>query len=207
MKYKKLIQTSVILPNFVSWVVINGLLFAIFSPSSGAISGLLEFFGFTEKIPNIMAEKDTFRLVILFSHIWKNAGMGTIVYLAAIAGVDKELYEAAAIDGAGRLRQMWHITLSSIRSTIIILLIFRVGHVMQAGFDQIFAISNPLVISVADIIDTYVYTIGLEQRNFTQATAAGLFQSLIGLVLVLITNTIANRYDPDSSIISFAKRK
>lgn len=206
-KYKKFIQTAIIIPEFVSWVVINGLLHAILSPTTGAIHGLLDFFGYNGLFPNIMADKEHFRLVILFSHIWKSAGMGTIVYLAAIAGVDKELYEAAAIDGAGRIRQMWHITLSSIRSTIIILLIFRVGQVMQAGFDQVFAISNPLVISVSDIIDTYVYTIGMEQRDFTLATAAGLFQSLIGLLLVMATNMIANRYDPDSSIISFAKRK
>jgi putative aldouronate transport system permease protein len=206
-KFKKFIQTSVILPNFVSWIVINGLLFAIFSPSSGALRGLLDVFGFTGTMPNVMADKSTFRLVIVFSHIWKGAGMGTIVYLAAIAGVDRELYEAAEIDGAGRLSQMWHITLSSIRSTIIILLIFRVGEVMHAGFDQIFAISNPLVISVADIIDTYVYTIGLEQRNFMLATAAGLFQSVTGLMLVLLANAVSNKIDPDSGIISFTRRR
>jgi putative aldouronate transport system permease protein len=133
--------------------------------------------------------------------------MGTIVYLAAIAGIDREQYEAAAIDGAGRLSQMWHITLASLRSTIVILLIFRVGEMMYAGFDQIFAISNPLVISVADIIDTYVYTIGLEQRNFMLATSAGLFQSFIGLMLVLITNAIANRVEPGSGLMNFARRK
>ncbi|MCK9252023.1 MAG: ABC transporter permease subunit [Clostridiales bacterium] len=207
LKYKKLIQTSVILPNFVSWVVINGLLYAIFSPSSGAIQGLLAAFGYDGKFPNLLTDKSNFRMVIVLSHIWKGAGMGTIVYLAAIAGIDREQYEAAAIDGAGRLSQMWHITLASLRSTIVILLIFRVGEMMYAGFDQIFAISNPLVISVADIIDTYVYTIGLEQRNFMLATAAGLFQSFIGLMLVLITNAIANRIEPDSSLMNFAKRK
>jgi putative aldouronate transport system permease protein len=207
MKYKKLIQTSVILPNFVSWVVINGLLYAILSPSSGAIQGLLEVFGFTGRIPNLMTDKDRFRMVIVVSHVWKGAGMGTIVYLAAIAGIDREQYEAAAIDGAGRLSQMWHITLASLRSTIVILLIFRVGEMMYAGFDQIFAISNPLVISVADIIDTYVYTIGLEQRNFMLATSAGLFQSFIGLMLVLITNAIANRVEPGSGLMNFARRK
>ena len=102
---------------------------------------------------------------------------------------------------------MWHITLASLRSTIVILLIFRVGEMMYAGFDQIFAISNPLVISVADIIDTYVYTIGLEQRNFMLATSAGLFQSFIGLMLVLITNAIANQVEPGSGLMNFAKRK
>lgn len=199
-RYKKFIQTAIILPSFISWVVVNGLLFALFSPSTGAIKGVLTSFGVTT-IPNIMGQKDTFRWVILLSYVWKTAGMGTVVYLAAISGIAPELYEAAVMDGAGRLRQLWNVTLPSIRSTIVVLLIFRVGEIMHAGFDQIFAISNPLVISVADIIDTYVYTLGLEQRKFSLATAAGLFQSLIGLVLVLVTNAIAKRIDPESGII------
>ena len=134
-------------------------------------------------------------------NIWKNVGMGTIVYLAAISGIDPQLYEAAIIDGAGRLQQTWHITLASIRPTIVILLIFRVGQVMDAGFDQIFAISNKLVISVAEIIDTYVYKLGLVQRNYSVATAAGLFKSLIGLILVLAANFAAKKIDEDSGIM------
>lgn len=198
---KKLVQTSVILPNFISWVVVYGLMYAIFSPSTGAISQLLSLFGYQGKVPDILSSKDTFRAVIVGSHIWKSAGMGTIVYLAAITGIDQQLYEAAAIDGAGRWRQMWHITLSGIRATIITLLIFRVGEVMYAGFDQIYAISNDAVISVSDIIDTYVFRIGLEQRKFSLATAAGLFQSAVGLVLVLITNKIAVKVDSESGIM------
>ena len=127
--------------------------------------------------------------------------MGTIVYLSAISGIDQNLYEAASIDGAGRWRQMWHITMASIRETIVILLFFRIGEMMYAGFDQIFAMSNDLVISVADIIDTYVYRLGLQQRKFSIATAAGLFQSAIGMLLVLTTNYIAKKIDPDSGII------
>ena len=199
--FKKLVQTSVILPNFISWVVVYGLLYAIFSPSTGALSQLLHVFGYEGRVPDILSSKDTFRGVIVGSHIWKSAGMGTIVYLAAITGIDQQLYEAAAIDGAGRWRQMWHITLTGIRTTIITLLIFRVGEVMYAGFDQIYAKSNDAVISVADIIDTYVFRIGLEQRKFSLATAAGLFQSLVGLVLVLITNHIAAKVDPESGIM------
>lgn len=199
--FKKLVQTSVILPNFISWVVVYGLLYAIFSPSTGAVRQLFQLLGFQGKLPDILSSKDTFRAVIVGSHIWKSAGMGTIVYLAAITGIDQQLYEAAAIDGAGRWRQMWHITLTGIRTTIITLLIFRVGEVMYAGFDQIYAMSNDAVISVADIIDTYVFRIGLEQRKFSLATAAGLFQSLVGLALVLITNRIASKVDPDSGIM------
>lgn len=201
MKYKKFIQTVVILPNFVSWVVINGLLFAMFSINSGVIKGVWEFLGITREIPNILGNKDTFRLVILFSYIWKGLGMGTIVYLAAISSVDPLLYEAAIIDGAGKLRQIWHITLASIRPVIVILLIFRVGQVMNAGFDQIFAISNTLVISVSEIIDTYVYKLGLIQRNYSLATAAGLFKSFIGLTLVLTANYASKKIDEDGGIM------
>lgn len=199
--FKKFVQTSLILPNFVSWVVVNGLLYAIFSPTSGIIGDVAALFGYTGNLPNILAQKEAFRSVIVWSHIWKNAGMGTIVYLAALAGIDQQLYEAAMVDGAGKWKQMWHITLPSIRSTIIVLLIIRVGEVMYAGFDQIFAISNPIVISVAEIIDTYVYKVGLQDMQFSLATAAGLFQSLVGLVLVLITNFIAKKVDPDSALI------
>ncbi len=200
-KARKTIQTAVILPNFVSWVVVNGLLFAMFNTTSGAFPGILRALGYQGQITNIMGQKESFLWVIIISHIWKGAGMGTIVYLAAIVGIDQQLYEAAQIDGAGHWRQLWHITLSSIRSTIVVLLIFRVGEMMFAGFDQIFAISNYLVVSVADIIDTYVYRIGMEQQKFAQATAAGLFQSFIGLVLVLATNYIAKKIDPDSGIM------
>ena len=198
---KKFVQTAVILPNFVSWIVINGILYAMFNTSGGALPGLLRSIGYMGEITNIMNQKETFVWVIVFSHIWKGAGMGTVVYLAAIAGIDRNLYEAASIDGAGRLRKMWHITLSSIRSTIVVLLIFRVGEMMYAGFDQIFAISNYLVVSHADIIDTFVYRLGLEQQKFSEASAAGLFQSGIGLFLVLITNCIAKRIDADSGIM------
>jgi len=198
---KKAIQTSIILPNFISWIVINGLLYAMFSTNSGVVIGVMRALGYTGAAPNILANKENFRLVVLLSYLWKSGGMGTIVYLAAIAGIDQELYEAAMIDGAGRLRQLWHITLSSLRPTIVILLIFRVGDMMYAGFDQIFAIQNYLVVSVTEIIDTYVFKLGMESRKFSEATAAGLFQSAIGLVLVLITNYIAKKIDADSGIM------
>jgi putative aldouronate transport system permease protein len=200
-RYKKFVQTSVILPNFVSWVVVNGLLFAMFSTNTGVIRGIWDFFNIPGPIPNVLGNKGTFRLVILVSYNWKGIGMGTIVYLAAISGIDPQLYEAAIIDGAGKWAQAWHITLASIRPTIVILLIFRVGQMMNAGFDQIFAISNSLVISVSEIIDTYVYKLGLVQRDYSLATAAGLFKSAIGLTMVLLTNYIAKMIDRDSGII------
>ncbi len=200
-KLKKFVQTSVILPNFVSWVVVYGLFYAILSPSSGVLQDILGMFGYEGSIPNLLASPSAARSIIVFSHVWKNAGMGTIVYLAAITGIDQGLYEAAAIDGAGRWRQMWHITLSSIRSTIVVLLIFRLGEMMYAGFDQVFVFSNDAIISQIDIIDTYVYRLGLQDRKYGISTAAGLFQSLIGLCLVLFTNWIAKKVDPDSGIM------
>lgn len=197
---KKLAQTSVILPSFISWVVVYGLLYAVFSPSTGVLQSVLRMLGYQGSIPDILSTKSTFRTVIVGSYVWKQGGAATVVYLAAITGIDQELYEAAAIDGAGRWRQLWHITLSGIRMTIITLFIIRVGDIMYAGFDQIYAMSNDAVIAVADIIDTYVYRLGLTQRNFSLATAAGLFQSAIGLVLVVITNYISKKIDPDSGI-------
>lgn len=200
-KLKKLVQTAVILPNFISWIVIYGLMTAIFSPNTGVVSSVATFFGYRGDFINLLTNKDTFREVITISYIWQAAGVGTIVYLASISGIDVEQYEAAALDGAGRWRQMWHITLSNLKPTIITLLIFRVGGIMNAGFDQIFAISNDIVISKADIISTYVYRLGLEQRKFSIASAAGLLESSIGLILVLVTNKIAKKIDKDSAIV------
>lgn len=200
-KVKKLAQTAVILPSFISWVVVYGLLYAMLSPNSGAVQGVLEFFGYEGTIPDLLSTKDHFRAVIIASYVWKQGGVATVVYLAAIAGVDQDLYEAAAIDGAGRWRQIWHVTLASIRTTILTLFILRVGDIMVAGFDQIYTMSNDAVVSVADIIDTYVYRVGLTQRKFSLATAAGLFQSAIGLIMVLITNHIAKKVDPESGIV------
>jgi len=200
-KYKKFVQTSVLLPSFISWVVIAGIMYVLFSPNSGVIKGVASFFGYTGRITDIMGNKSSFRYVIVISDIWKNMGMGTIVYLAAISGIDQQLYEAAIIDGAGKWRQMWHVTLASLRPTIVILLIMRVGGILNAGFDQIFTLYNPLVYEVSEIIDTYVYKIGILQHNFSIATAAGLFKSVIGLVMVLLTNAISKKIDENSGLI------
>ena len=198
---KKFIQTAIILPNFISWFIISGLLFAMFNVTSGAIPALIRALSPGAQITNVLSSKESIRAVVILSYVWQASGMGTIVYLAAITGIDQELYEAAMIDGAGKWQQMLHITLASLKSTIIVLFIFRVGGVMNAGFDQIFALSNSLVVSRIDIIDTYVYKIGIEQAKFSEATAAGLFKSVIGLVLVLATNYIAKKADPDSGIM------
>ena len=200
-RVKKFIQTAIILPNFISWFIISGLLFAMFSVTSGAIPGLIRALNPNAVITNVLQDKDCIRTVVIGSYVWQASGMGTIVYLAAITGIDQQLYEAAMIDGAGKWQQMVHITLPTLLPTIIVLFIFRVGSVMNAGFDQIYALSNSLVVSKIDIIDTYVFKIGIEQAKFSEATAAGLFKSAIGLVLVLTTNYLAKKVDPDIGIM------
>ena len=200
-KVKKFIQTAIILPNFISWFIISGLLFAMFSVTSGAIPGLIRSLNPNAVITNVLQDKECIRTVVIASYVWQASGMGTIVYLAAITGIDQQLYEAAMIDGAGKWQQMVHITLPTLMPTIIVLFIFRVGSVMNAGFDQIYALSNSLVVSKIDIIDTYVFKIGIEQAKFSEATAAGLFKSAIGLVLVLTTNYLAKKVDPNSGIM------
>ena len=133
--------------------------------------------------------------MLVVTEIWKNAGWGAIVYLAAIAGIDPGLYEAAEIDGATRLQRVWHVTLACIRPTIIMLLILKLGNILDAGFDQIYNLYNTQVYEVADIIDTWVYRTGLEQMSYETATAVGLFKSAIGTVLVVLVNTLARRWD------------
>ncbi len=196
---RRAIQTITTFPNFISWVIVYALAFQFFS-YDGMLSNLLMSLGLTEDPTSLLANKDAVYLFQTCMGLWKGLGWSAVIYLAAIAGIDQEEFEAAAIDGAGRWRQLWHITLSGIRLTIITLFIIRVGDIMYAGFDQIYAMSNDAVIAVADIIDTYVYRLGLTQRNFSLATAAGLFQSAIGLVLVVITNYISKKIDPDSGI-------
>jgi putative aldouronate transport system permease protein len=137
---------------------------------------------------------DWFRPMIVLEVIWKEAGWGTIIFLAALSGVDPTLYEAAKIDGAGRMRQLWHITLPAIRSTIVILLILRLGHVMDVGFEQIYLMLNSFVRDVGEVLDTYVYEKGIRQADVSFATAVGLFKGIVGLVLVVTANRLAKRF-------------
>lgn len=198
---KKLVQTAVLLPNFISWVVMGSLIYMIFSPSTGVLRAAADFFGYAGKIPNLLTDKANFRMMLVISDIWKSAGYGTIVYLGVITGLDPQLYEAAEIDGAGWLGRIWHVTLPGLRPTIIILLIFRMGALMNVGFEQIFVMSNPLVLEVSEVLDTYVYKLGMTSRQYSLATAAGLFKSLIGLTLVLATNRLSNAVEPGSGIM------
>jgi putative aldouronate transport system permease protein len=190
--FKRLVQTIIYLPYFLSWVVIAGLVINLLSPSSGVVNMLLQSLG-AEPV-NFLGQKQFFRSIIVLSDLWHGMGWNTIIFLAALTGVDPQLYEAAKMDGAGRFRQIFHITLPGIRSTIIVLLLMKIGHIMDNGFEQIFLLSNPLVLEVGDVFETYVYRTGLVEAKYDYSTAVGLFKSLIGLVLLLIANTLARRF-------------
>ncbi|MCR8657377.1 ABC transporter permease [Paenibacillus endoradicis] len=189
--FKRLFQSLVYLPHFLSWVIIVSLSFVMLTMDGGIINELLVYFGF-EKI-NFLLNNSWFRPVYILQVIWREAGWGTIIYLAAIASVDPGLYEAARIDGASRLRQVWHITLPAIRSVIIVLLILKIGDVLELGFEHVYLLLNSMNREVAEIIDTYVYTAGLRQGQFSYSTAIGFFKSLVGLILVMLANYLAKK--------------
>ncbi|NOU67121.1 ABC transporter permease subunit [Paenibacillus sp. LMG 31461] len=190
-KFKRWVQTFTYLPHFISWVVIGGIAVDLLSPSSGIVNKAIQAFG-GEPIFFLTSES-LFRWILVYTDVWKEAGWGAIIYLAALLSINEELFQAATVDGAGRLRQIWHISLPSIRSTIIILLLLRIGHLLDAGFEQVLVMYNPTVYDVGDIIDTYVFRVGLGTMQFGLTTAAGLFKSVIGCVLLVIANTLARR--------------
>ncbi|THF78771.1 ABC transporter permease [Cohnella fermenti] len=187
--FKRVIQNLLYIPHFISWAVLGGILIAVLSPSTGVVNFVLERVFGLEPI-YFMASSAWWPAAYTVSSIWREAGWGTILYLAAMAAVDPQLYEAAKIDGAGKLRQIWHITLPGIRSTIAILLILRMGSMMDVGLEQTLSLQNSSVLDVADVISTYVYRIGLQNMNYSYSTALGLFQSLIGLILVVGVNRV-----------------
>lgn len=189
--FKRSIQTIIYLPHFISWVVVSGILTQLLSPNSGVINLVIKQFG-GEPI-FFLAKKEYFRTILVASDIWKEAGWGTIIYLAALTGIDPTLYEAAVIDGANRLQQTRHVTLPGIKSTVVVMLLLRMGSILGNNFDQVFVMYNALVMDVADVFETYVYRIGLKEVRYDYATAVGLFQSAVGAVLLLVSNTIARR--------------
>jgi putative aldouronate transport system permease protein len=191
-RFKNLIQTFSYMPHFLSWVIIYGICLAFFSETSGVINKWIKEAGF-DSIP-FMTSTEWFRGILIGSEVWKDLGWGAIIYLAAMSAIDVTLYEAARVDGAGRFRQIWHITLPGIRSVIILLLILKLGHILDAGFEQIYIMYNINVYPVADIIDTWVFRTGLEQMNFSLAAAVGLFKSAIGMLLVIGSNQLAKRW-------------
>lgn len=188
---KKFFQTVITFPHFISWVVLAGILTNLFG-SSGIINQLLNAVGFSPVSP--LTEPGAFRAFIWGSNIWKEIGWDSIIYIAAITSIDTGLYEAAEVDGAGRLQKIWHITLPGIRSTIVIMLILAVGQMMNNGrFDQIFNLYTPMVYSTADTLDTYIFreTFTKGSLNFGYSTAIGLFKSAIGVIMITVSNKIS----------------
>ncbi|WP_445667459.1 ABC transporter permease [Paenibacillus sp. FSL H8-0034] len=189
---KRTIQSVIYLPHFLSWVVIAGITFLMLSTSDGVINKILFALGFQKH--DFLTDSNFFWLLLTFQSMWKEAGWGTVIFLAAIASIDPGQYEAAKIDGAGRLRQIWHVTLPAIRNVIIILLILRIGHMMDVGFEQVYLMMNGAVADVADVFDTYVYRSGIQQAQFSYSTAVGLFKSIVGVILVVVTNRLAKKF-------------
>ncbi|MCU6709142.1 ABC transporter permease subunit [Paenibacillus sp. J5C_2022] len=189
--FKRTAQTLFYIPHFFSWVIFGGIVIQVLS-SKGMVNSVIAFFG-GEPIM-FMAEKAFFRSILVISDILKESGWASIIYIAAIAGVDPALYEAVRMDGAKKLHEIWHVTLPGIKSTIIILFILQLGNILELGVQQVFMLYNPLVYEVGDIIDTYVYRVGLTEQKYSFATAVGLFQATVGLILIYMANFLAKRY-------------
>ncbi|MBO9604549.1 MAG: sugar ABC transporter permease [Paenibacillaceae bacterium] len=194
--FKRIVQSVVYLPHFLSWVVVVSI-FVIFLRSEGIVNGLLrEVFGLAQPIA-FLNTPSYFQPLIVLQVIWKEVGWGTIIFLAALAGVDPSLYEASVMDGASRMRRIWHITLPAIRGTIVILLVLRLGHVLDSGFEQVFLMLNPYVDKVGNVLDTYAYFKGIINGNYSLATAVGLFKGVVGFVLVVGVNWLVKRSGED----------
>ena len=196
MRFKKLVQTISYLPHFLSIVVIVALLSVLLSPSTGYINHLLSFFGM-EPI-YFLGNPKWFRFVYIVSGIWQETGWGAIIYISALSGIDQELYEAARVDGASKLKQTWHISLPGIRETIILLLIMRVGNLMKVSFEKAYLMQNDLNISVSETLATYTYKVGLVRNSYSLSTAINLFQSVVSLILILIANTVSSKLSETS---------
>lgn len=191
MVFKRTLQTVLYLPHFISWVIVGGLVINFLSPSTGLLNDVIKWFGVEPVF--FMQEPDYFRSIVVISSIWKEVGWGTIIYLAAIAGINPDLYEAAEVDGAGKWRQTISITIPSILPTIMVMLLLRIGNILDLGFEQIYTLLNPLVTETGEVFDTYIYRVGLLGAQYSYTTAIGLFKSVIGFVLLIGANFISRR--------------
>ena len=192
--FKRFSQTLVYIPHFVSIVIVAALTYQLFSTTDGGADHMLvQVFG-KQNAPDIMSDPKLFSTMIVGQNLWKETGYGTIIYLAALSSVDTQLYEAAKIDGAGRWQLMWHVTLPAIRGTIILMLIMKVGSLLNTGYEQIFLMQNAMNRSVSDVFDTYIYTKGIVNGQYSLATAAGLFKSIVSMVMVVGANKIAKLF-------------
>lgn len=195
--FKKTVQTISYLPHFISWVVAATLMFDFLSADNGAVNNMLKGLGLTKEPIMFFGKGEYFWPIAVFTDLWKELGWNAIIYIAAITAIDAELYEAAEIDGAGRFAKMWHITVASIRPTILLLLIMTVGNLLNANFDQIMTLTNQMgnarLREYADVIDTYVYRMGIGQARFSFAAAAGLFKAVINFGLLLGANYLSGK--------------
>jgi putative aldouronate transport system permease protein len=189
--YKKLTQTVVYLPHFLSWIIIAGIAAQLFAPSGGVVNIMLGKLGIGPI--DFLMKKGLWIGTYIGLGVWKEMGWGTIIYLAAITGINPELYEAAEVDGAGRWRKIWHVTLPSIRPTIVVLLIMNMGRILGSEFDRPYTLANPTVMQVADVISTLVYRVGIRSSQFSFTAAIGLFQSLVCVVFLIAANSIAKK--------------
>jgi putative aldouronate transport system permease protein len=190
-RFKKWAQTILYLPHFLSWVIIGGIMLQVFATNTGIVNLLLGHLGI-DPIP-FLTNKYNWLITYLVVGVWQSAGWGTIIYLAAITGINSELYEAAAVDGAGRFRKMWSITLPGIRPTVVVLLILKIGEIVQISFDRPYVIGNVTVLDFSEVISTFVYKTGVQTADFSLATAVGLFQAVVGIILLLGANRIAKK--------------
>jgi len=188
---KRAVQSLIYIPHFLSWTIVASLTYLLFALDTGAVTHLMNSIFHTDF--NFLADPHWFRPLIILQTLWKSTGWGTILYLAALAGVDENLYEAARIDGANRWRQTWHITLPGIRSTVVIMAILMTGNLLDTGFEQIYLMTNSLNRDVADVFDTYVYYIGITQGAYSYSTAVGLFKAVVGIILIFGSNWLARR--------------
>ncbi|MFJ7976962.1 ABC transporter permease [Peribacillus sp. NPDC096379] len=191
-KIRSFFQSITYLPHFLSWVVVVGILQSILAPNTGLLNQVISFFG-GDGSTFFLMEEESFHSIMFWSYVWKDIGWNSIIYFAAIMGISPSLYEAAAIDGANRWRQIWHITLTGIRPTILILFILSLGNILSAGFDQIYLLKTPGNAEVSEIIDTYVIRTGLQSGQFGYATAVGMMQGIVGLILVLVVNRFSSK--------------
>ena len=191
-RFRAIVQTVAYLPHFLSWVIMFGVLLMLLSPGDGLINDIIKASG--GKPIAFLTSPDWFRAVVIASDIWKEMGWSTIIYLAALMGIDPTLFEAASVDGASRLQRIWYISLPGILPVVAIVTMLRLGHILNAGFNQIFVLYSLPVYSVGDILDTWVYRQGILSFQFSLATAVGLFKGVIGLVLVVVSNKAAKKF-------------
>lgn len=196
--FKRITQTVLYLPHFLSWVIIAGIFYQLLSPSTGYVNLLIMRHG-GESIP-FLTEKWHWLVSYCLIGVWQSMGWGTIIYLAAITGINADLYEAATVDGAGRWRKIWYITLPCIRSTVVVMLIMSLGRILGISFERPYTLDNPLVRDFSDVISTFVYRVGLQSHRYNIATAVGMFQSIVGLLFVFVSDKFAKLMGEDGII-------